>query len=195
MFAARAIGQVNPVTYSGSNIAQATTVTIPTHNPGDMIVIWAYSQAITIPTKPSGWTTIDSNAANSNSAIGAYRIATTDSHTSGTWTNAQYVISAVFTGAKYIGGYASNGGNSNIPTCSAITLGNKTGSSQICAFFGQRTVTTFTTNANFTRRESSIIAGSYGAAFDTRNDTTTDGQFNIVGGSQGWQTLQVELRC
>jgi hypothetical protein len=81
--------------YVGGGSASATTVAIPAHQAGDLILIFAGHSNTTLPSLPAGYT----NVGNTNSAgscrIG-YKIATTGSETSGTWTNAQWLAVAVF---------------------------------------------------------------------------------------------------
>ena len=73
-----------------------SSITLPTHAVGDIIVIFAYRDGATaVPTNPTAggtvpaWVDIDAAAgANTNSARSAYFVATATNHTSGTWTNA-----------------------------------------------------------------------------------------------------------
>ena len=80
----------------GSGSAQATTITIPSHQAGDLIIIAANRNNTTPPTVPSGWVTqISSGASNVGNSIG-WKLAKTNAETSGTWTNASALHVAVY---------------------------------------------------------------------------------------------------
>lgn len=87
------------ITVAGAASAASTTVTLPAHQPGDLILIAAQRAGTTIPTKPSAsgtvpnWTDITPGltAGTTGSAVAgrwAWTIATASNHTSGTWTSA-----------------------------------------------------------------------------------------------------------
>lgn len=77
--------------------AEAATVSMPSHQAGDLIIAFAWRGASsTIPTLPSGWTKISTNNAGSNASICAYKIAANASETTGTWTNASMVAVGVW---------------------------------------------------------------------------------------------------
>jgi hypothetical protein len=95
-----------PITDSISFVGAAggtTSATIPTHQPGDLIVIYAWrSDSTSIPTLPAGWRTIDNRGANTTAFYLAYKIATTNSETTGTWTNATGVQVGVWRGVDLV---------------------------------------------------------------------------------------------
>jgi len=68
--------------------AQATTITIPSHQAGDLIVIFGGRNNTTPPTIPSGWVQLASTGASNASSVAVFRIAKSSSETSGTFTNA-----------------------------------------------------------------------------------------------------------
>ncbi len=75
-----------------STIAAANTLTSGSHAAGDLIVAWAYRPSPTPPTLPSDWELLQGYATANN--IGRYlatRVATSNSETFGTWTNATLV--------------------------------------------------------------------------------------------------------
>lgn len=99
------------ITFVGSAIAASSSVTIPAHQAGDLLIIHAVDDA-TVPTLPSGWTNITSGSGSSNadSRIG-YKIAANSGTASGTWTNASITSVSVFRGvdqADPIGASATN---------------------------------------------------------------------------------------
>ncbi len=83
------------ISYVSEASAASTSVTIGTHAVNDIITIVAYNDAsATIPTLPSGWVNLYTLTATIGWRVG-YRIATTTSETSGTWTNASGLICLV----------------------------------------------------------------------------------------------------
>lgn len=93
----------SPIEYIGDQYATTTTVTIPTHQAGDLIIAHSVSGSASAgPTIPTGWTQTHRGT---YSAL-AYRIASAPGTTSGTWTGAAYVAVFVFRGASAIGNYA-----------------------------------------------------------------------------------------
>src|SRR5215471_21244721 len=129
----------------GGSSAAATSIAIPTHQAGDLIIIWAYRDGSTTPpTTPTAggtvptFTTIDApTGANNCSAKCAWAVAAGTTDTSGTWTNATGISVEVWRGADSgsaspIGGHAqsgasvASGGNIAVP---AITPTDPTGNS------------------------------------------------------------------
>lgn len=82
-----------------SGSGSGDSIALGTHQTDDVIVIWAYrNNSATIPTLPSGYTSITTVGATVHSAILGYKVATSGSETSGTWTNATSVACAVYRG-------------------------------------------------------------------------------------------------
>ena len=71
----------------------STTITVATHQPGDLIIIWVlYSSTLT---PPAGWTFIANGNYGSGFHVDAYyKIATSTSDTSGTWTGSDGIIAS-----------------------------------------------------------------------------------------------------
>jgi hypothetical protein len=88
------------ISYVGSAAAEATSVTLPAHQAGDLIVLFAWNGgSLTIPTVPSGWLIIRNWARNpgaNRAGVIAYKMAASASETSGTWTNAAMVGVAIY---------------------------------------------------------------------------------------------------
>lgn len=82
------------MTVQGTASAAATTITIPSHQPGDMIWIFAFAASNTNVNPPlqSGtvpfWSEAEAAGANSVALTSAYAVASASNHTSGTWTGA-----------------------------------------------------------------------------------------------------------
>ena len=80
-------------THVGSAIADGASVTIPAHQAGDLLVIFANRfDSTTIPTLPSGWTSAATKTGTSRAGRVGYRVATGSGTTSGTWTGAQTTL-------------------------------------------------------------------------------------------------------
>ena len=80
----------------GSSAAQATSITIPAHQSGDLIFIFAGRTNNTSAPVPSGWVQAGPTGANGLSVTGGWKIAKSSIETSGTWTNASVLICAVY---------------------------------------------------------------------------------------------------
>lgn len=76
-----AISRVGSASTQGS-----ATITIPTHQSGDMILIVAPRNNITAATVPSGWVTLSKIGSGGISFAIAWKIAKSSSETSGSWT-------------------------------------------------------------------------------------------------------------
>lgn len=83
--------------YVSSAAAESTTVAMPSHQAGDLILAIAWrGTSNTIPTLPAGWTKIVTNSTGSSASICAYKVAASGSETTGTWTNATMVAVGVW---------------------------------------------------------------------------------------------------
>ena len=115
------------ISYKGRDSAYATTITIPTHATGDLIVIAARGTA----SVPSGWTEIrDSSYQWGTAIVVGYKLAASDSEISGTWTGAGELHVGVYDGVSSIGASAEWAGT-NITTWPALTLTQTDGSSLV----------------------------------------------------------------
>lgn len=83
--------------YVSSASAEAATLSMPSHQAGDLIIALAWRGASnTIPTLPSGWTKILTNNTGTNASICAYKIAASGSESFDTWTNASMVAVGIW---------------------------------------------------------------------------------------------------
>jgi hypothetical protein len=81
----------------GSATVQDTSITIPSHQTGDLIFIFAGRTNTTPATVPSGWVQAGpASGGNGVSAACGWKLAQSSSETSGTWTNASVLICAVY---------------------------------------------------------------------------------------------------
>ncbi len=97
----------------------ATSISsMPTHAAGDYLVIAAMKfNGTTIPSLPSGWTSLLTGSGSGRGWRIGYRVASSSSMTSGTWSNATDVNLSVYRGVASIGAVAA--GVSGVP---ALTL-------------------------------------------------------------------------
>lgn len=185
------------VAIKGSATASTTTVTLPAHVAGDVILMYAFrraadtTSALTPPTVPAAggtvpaWTTLFSSTGNTDSTSScsdsvAWTVATSNNHTSGTWTNATRVVAVVLSGASSspIGGSADIGdrGVSGDYYAPAITMSRTNGTSAVLHFFGssnQSTQWSSTAPAGYTLQFPPATGVT--VAFLTKNVTTSDG--------------------
>lgn len=133
----------------GGTFAAGTSLSIPTHRPGDLILLFAYRStsnlAITVPsasaTVPT-WTTGGTSNANATYSVFAYAFATISAHTSGTWTNANIIQVVVIRNVASIGPVVRNTGSSSTINYAALTPQNTNGTSVIGAFAAANTGST-----------------------------------------------------
>ena len=82
--------------FIGAASAEATSLTLPTHQAGDLIAVWALRAANSLPTIPSTWLAAGSRTATGIGGLLAWKIAASSSETSGTWTNAAALLAVVY---------------------------------------------------------------------------------------------------
>lgn len=104
------------ITRVGS-VTGTDSATLPTHQTGDLILAFAFRDgSTTLPTLPSGWTSLRTRTATTVSGRLAYKIAQSASETTGTWTNATACIFVVYRNANndaIFQQYAQSGGSSS----------------------------------------------------------------------------------
>lgn len=156
---ATAINAVSPVTPIGTNSTDLNTgngsVTIPSHQTGDIIVIWAMcvltggtgGSAVQPPSSggsvPS-WNILNTATASNCAAKLAYAVASGSGDTSGTWTNSTAdpigLVAMVFRGASSstpIGGHGTDSGTStNTVSAPGVSMAQTDGTSALAYFLG-----------------------------------------------------------
>lgn len=176
------------IEFIGANSAAATTVSIPTHAAGDLIIILANrSTSATPPTLPIGWTNIQSGSVDSESLRVGYKIAASSSETSGTWTNATSLGVVVYRNAA-VGASATTlnttGTTVNWP---ALTLQDGSGKSWVAGFaFIQNANSDNTIPSGYTKR---IRAHTNTVIWDTNS-----GVSSFVGATSTQQDSGVDNR-
>lgn len=195
-----------PVSYISQNAAAATTLTMPTHAAGDLLLMFAYRTGSTAaPTVPAGWTTIaaaSGGGGTSNSSALAWKLAASSSETSGTWTNATQLVCLVYRGVRAsapIGGDSVNTGTSGTSVAwTSLTMSVGDGSSWIAEFFGHRSNLSSTgtsTSGGEPRRAVTASATGTGAGYDTNGGTASfsGDSVSITGTSSNYIARAVEI--
>lgn len=107
----------------GTNSASGTSVTIPAHQAGDLIILVAYRRgSSTPPSLAAGSTNIISGNGSASSLRVGYKVAAGASETSGTWTSATSMAVHVYRGASGIGDAQISGGATTQVTYPALTF-------------------------------------------------------------------------
>lgn len=200
--------QIIQVQIVGANSANASSVTIPPHQVGDLIIIFAFNNgSTTTPAPPAASGTVPAYAlmdtmAASSCAPATYQfIATANNHTTGTWTNTASMIAVVLRGedtlaATPYGGHAVGNGSatSSAAFSPSVTMSKTDGTSVLLYFYGHRTVTAWAVApAGFTQQTQ--VAGAGGVCCNSKNDTTSDGSItqNLTASSSGWASAVIEV--
>jgi len=191
-------------TLVGTNTASATTVTIPAHQANDIIIIEAVRGATTFATLPAGYTNILTKASTSGSPVSmriGWKVATSTSDTSGTWTNASELVCHVYrpgAGKRLtIGASASNTSANSTVDYPALTLMDTSGASWVAGFVacantseGIATAPTGMTN------ESTVAGATYAAAgHDTEGPVSSwsDQTVNATGTAAKTVSATIEI--
>jgi len=186
----------------GSASASGSTLTIPAHIAGDLIVAYAYRDGSTVPTRPSGWTLIREGTGSSTAAVLAYQVATGAGTAFGTWTSANVVACLVYRGsdasaASPIGVFDMDAGTTATMTYATLPLSRVDGSSWVAGFAGISLGTSDVQTAptgmvNQTSAANGSIAKI--AAHDTNAAVNVWGlQTVTLNGAAPWRSITVEI--
>lgn len=176
------------------------TCTVTAHSIGDLILVLAFrTGSNSTPTLPAGYTSLQTVTSNSAGSILAYKIATSTSDTSGTWTNGTNMIISVYTGTDPttpIGGSAVVTNIGTTVSYPALTMTNATGTSWVAGLGSHRSTNTTIDVAptGMINRGNSAVAGEI-SGNDTNGGVsswslTTE---SVGGTSSGWGCYTVEL--
>ena len=129
--------------------ANGDSITIPTHQAGDLIVLAVYRNTSTnLATVATGWAANEGRGANTNSMMIATKFAASSGETSGTWTNATQLGCWVLRGSVGLlsignvfgfGGTSGSGNNINYPS---LFVASTTTNQWILAAAGHRSIDT-----------------------------------------------------
>lgn len=157
------------ISYIGSAAAETTSVTLPSHQAGDLLLMWAYrASGTTRPVAPAGWTYATMRANVVQAATVAYKVAASASEISGTWTNAEAVAVAVYRDSA---NYLSIGGVNAVSAAATTNV----------QFVAIITPATQTTTLNTMRTASTWVVGCVGVVSNTSDvETPPSGMTNRV---------------
>jgi surface protein len=187
------------ITYVGA--AEGTTsATLPAHQAGDIILAFSFRVFANVsPTLPSGWTNILDTSGNSQAIRLAYKVATSSSESSDTWTNATRVIFLVYRnveikGIALVEQRASATGSSTIVSYNAV--GTWKDLAWTVAFMGHRSTNNSAGTPTGLTARSSTNSGARMLGADSTNTTNNwaTQTVNIGGSSNGWHTVVLRLR-
>lgn len=191
------------ISFISAGGAQAATITIPAgHATGDLLIMFAFRDgSTTAPSIPAGWTQIGLNTGTSVSSTTAYRVATSSSETSGTWTNANAIVCHVYrgqlaTGTPVVNSGAQAGTGTSVNYSGIITMTGP-GTSWVALFAGHSSIDTSleTPKSGTVNRSNNVGATCEVAGHDT-NGTVASFSFGsvTVGGTSGnYITKTVEI--
>ena len=184
-----------------------TTATPPSHQAGDLIVAFAFRDGnTTAPSLPSGVNWLSpTNATRAGTTCShrvAYKIATSNAESIGTFTNATSVIVVVYRGCNPlnpIGVGGVNSGSSTTVNFPAVTLQTTLGTSWVVGFDGHRSadVAIETAPTNMTNVTTVSDATDECGAHDTNAGVTgwTSQNASVGGTSSGWTSHVLEIKA
>ena len=188
------------ITYIGQ-ASGVTSATLPAHQVGDLILAFAFNDAsTTTPTLPTGWTNIGTDTTATGRASLSYKVASTNSETTGTWTAATTVIFLIYRGvdvANITGLETSSNGTATSITYQAN--GFWKGLSRVVAFVGHRSANTSieTPPTGLSLVVDAVDANDEAAAFHSTVDNYGNWPATNVaigGTASGWVTFVLRLR-
>lgn len=181
------------ISFVSAASAQATTLTLPTHQKGDLILMMCTGGSTV--TVAAGWTEILSGTATTNKV--AYKIAASSGETSGTWTNATGLSCAVYRGVSGIGN-ASAVTESGVTRIryAALTLSVTNGSSWVVGVGGITQTGTYHAlppSGMVNRTYSPDNATKEATLNDTNGGATSWPQTDVTAASLTYRTFTIEL--
>jgi hypothetical protein len=188
---------VTSPTYVGAASAVADNVANPTHQAGDLLLGFAARDGnSTSPSLPTDWTSIEANGSTNIGNRLAYRIATSSSTPTATWTNANVVAILCYrnTSAAPIYSDTFTTGSGSTLTFGGLYLTTKP--SIVAAFAAHRdNVAGISTAPTGLTNRTSVAGTTSVAAHDSNNSllsSWTD-QTTTVSSSNNWATYTVAL--
>lgn len=198
----------SPLIRISSATAAATTLTMPAHQAGDMLVMWAHNKSsTTVPTLPAGWSawpTTPSASGNTNAARLAYKFAASSSETSGTWTSATSLICVNYrnaSGPSTAVAWTNSVGTTM--TYPALSNNATNDNSVIFRAGAHRTATNLGQGLASTTATSAISAWAFAQSDPSHNLTFYDGGYgNLIPATSarletvpnsGWTTVTAEV--
>lgn len=190
------------ISFVGSASSSLTTITPPSHQTGDLFLILAFRDGSnSTPTIPSDYKQIQTVTANSAGSMFAFKLATSNAETGGTWANATGLILLVYRGVDQntpLGGSGAATAASTTVTYPSVAMANTTGTSWVVGMAATRSIDTTieTPPTNMTNRVDLLDATDEVAGHDTNAGVTgwPTSTVSIGGTSSGWAGFTVEIR-
>jgi len=189
------------IQYIGLTSANATSVSLPSHQTGDLILIMAQDYEVNndsagglIPALPAGYTSIRDGTSDADEdwswRVG-YKFATNNSETSGTWTNAEKVVAAVYRNVVSIGTNTQTIVNTDDPTWPAMTLQKTDNTSWVVGLLAHEYTAT-ATDVPFTTRFNQNHTTWWDTNGPVSSFSSVDAELN--NGGRGTTTIAIELK-
>jgi hypothetical protein len=166
---------------AATSVEASSVSSMPSHQKGDLLVMFAFRAANSIATTPTGWAAIVGVTSTTRGLSLAYRIAGSSSETSGTWANASMLTCAVFrddANIIVIGGVSNTGNTTTNVSYQALAVKstvNSTakliGDSSVLVLYGGALTNNSTmeqTPAGCTTQHNAVLA-TYEAVIHTTN--------------------------
>lgn len=189
-----------PVSFVGVAAAAANTVDPPAHQAGDLLLCYAVRAAgdSTQVALASGWTGNSSSGATGSHQRLSSRIATAAGTPGGVWTNAQFVMIAVYRGCDPVsplGATAMAAGTNASPQLPALTLQRDIGSSWAFGAWFHLTATNMDQAPAGMVNRASLTGPPMVAAFDSGGPVTSFAARGIAANASGsWRSVSAEIR-
>lgn len=202
------------ISFIGQATGTTSITTMPTHQAGDLIIIFAYRAGSTsAPTVPSGLGYTSKITGSSASVVNAaqaavvgFKLAASSSETSGTWTGASRIVCHVYRGVDQstpLGTSSTydigNNGNETTLTYEACTLQITNGTSWVVAFAGSIGTTGTGTDdpPEAMVNRSTLASSNYVAGHDTNGGLSANWSrtTKALGANTDWMTLCIEIRA
>ena len=180
-----------------------TSAILEPHQPGDLIVIFAYRETfVTPPSLAAGFTDIFAGPGEVQSLRVAYKVAESEEEVSGTWTNATLTVAAVITGTGTLTIGANSGlsiGTSSTIDYLGIDLDNEDFTSSVLAFAAHRNtnVTLETPPTGMLNILNYVLSGTCEIALHRTTKTVDDWDGDSVlttGATSNWETFCLEIK-
>jgi hypothetical protein len=183
-----------PISRVGNAAAETTSVTLPAHSAGDLILIFAFREgSATPPSLPAGYTDINSGGTAGSSCRMGFKVAVDGATTSGTWTNATSILAAIYRGsngfpADPIGASAAYGPSDN-DSFYADTITSESTASWLAIFCGDASQSaTYGASGTWTNGNTMPRVAEYRTATFA---TQSLGLFDSNGYKSGWVNSRI----
>lgn len=168
-------GLVVPAEYVSSNRTEnSTTISVPTHQAGDLLIFLAWRANATSPGLAAGCTNLAAWSGTLRSGRIGYKYAASGSETSGTWSSSQQLSVLVYRNAQI--GVVSTANTNSYPALSGFTV------NALLARFGGGAGAAPSTPSGFTSRQE-----RYSVVYGAHRTSDTNGPYGAT--SIGAETL------